>query len=346
VARIFPETPDVRTFRLVMPNEPRIPFEFLPGQYLNLTLEINGQHVRRSYTIASSPTRCGYCEVTVKREEQGLASRYLHTLAEGALLTVAAPAGRFTFTGQEADSIVLIAGGVGITPLMAKIRYLTDLGWPGSIQLIFSVKQERDIIFRAELEELQKRFANLKVTVTLTRDQSSSWTGERGRITAAMLKRIVPELIRSRVHLCGPTEMTEPLIALIRELGVSSEFIKVESFASPSRSMGNQAVERRRDDPNDAIPGADDLQNASLSFAKSGKTVTQLAGRTILEIAEDEGIDIPYDCRSGICGQCKTKLVLGTVKMAAEDALEPIDRAKGLILTCQARCLDEVVVDA
>ena len=132
-----------------------MPFDFLPGQYLNLSLMVDGKKVNRSYTIASSPTRVGYCELTVKREERGLASRHLHdAVREGSLLDVSAPAGRFTFTGVEAESIVMIGGGVGITPLMAKIRYLTDLGWPGEIHLVFAVKTESDIIFRDELDYL------------------------------------------------------------------------------------------------------------------------------------------------------------------------------------------------
>lgn len=128
VARIFVETPEVRTFRLVPSDGVDLPFDFLPGQYLNLSLLIDGRKTTRSYTIASSPTRRGYCEITVKRESHGTGSSYLHDhVREGDLLNVSAPAGRFTFTGEEADSLVLIAGGVGITPLMSKVRFLSTL---------------------------------------------------------------------------------------------------------------------------------------------------------------------------------------------------------------------------
>ncbi len=121
VAQVFDETPQVRTFRLTSAAGPRLPFDFLPGQYLNLSLAIDGRKVRRSYTIASSPTRAGYCELTIKREERGLASRHLHdAVRAGDMLDVIAPAGKFTFTGAESASVVMIAGGVGITPLMAK----------------------------------------------------------------------------------------------------------------------------------------------------------------------------------------------------------------------------------
>jgi ferredoxin-NADP reductase len=269
-------------------------------------------------------------------------------LQEGAVLNITAPAGRFTFTGAEAERIVLIAGGVGITPLMATIRYLTDLAWPGTIQLIFSVKTEQDIIFREELESLQKRFVNFKLTVTLTRDMSPTWRGERGRITPALLTRVVPDLPRSRVHLCGPTEMTDPAITMLRDLGVPAEQIKVESFASPSRGKtgGSSSTSDQRNGVVDAAVDETRLERATLRFARSEKLVTNLGRKTILETAEEHGISLPYDCRSGICGQCKTRLIEGTVTMDADDALNPVDRANSLILTCQARCRDDVVIDA
>ena len=346
VAKVFHETPEVRTFRLVMPSGSKVPFDYLPGQYLIVKPEINGQRVQRSYTIASSPTRNGYCELTIKREERGLVSRYMHDmLREGSVLDITAPAGRFIFTGTEAEGIVMIAGGVGITPLMAKVRYLTDLAWPGTIHLIFSVKTEKDIIFREELENLQKRFANFKVAVTLTRESSPTWGGERGRITSAFLNRIVGDLARSRIHLCGPTEMTEPVITMLGDLGVSAEQIKVESFTSPSRTKTTEAAAPSAQ-RNGVVDHAMDRAVGSLRFARSEKLITDLGGKTILEIAEEQGISLPYDCRSGICGQCKTKLLGGTVTMDAEDALDSVDRANGLILACQARCRDDVVVDA
>jgi ferredoxin-NADP reductase/DMSO/TMAO reductase YedYZ heme-binding membrane subunit len=346
VAKVFQETPEVRTIRLVMPKGSKLPFDYLPGQYLIVKPEIDGKKVKRSYTIASSPTRNGYCELTIKREERGLVSRYMHdVLREGSVLDIYAPVGRFTFTGAEAERIVLIAGGVGITPLMSKIRYLTDLAWSGTIYLIFSVKAEKDIIFREELETLQKRFANFKVTVTLTREPSPTWGGDRGRVTSELLTGVVPDLIGSRVHLCGPTEMTEPIITMLRDLGVPEEQIKIESFASPSRAKTTEAA-APSDQRNGAVDHAADKAAGSLRFARSEKLITDLGGKTILEIAEQQGIPLPYDCRAGICGQCKTKLVSGMVTMDAEDALEPIDRANGVILACQARCRDDVVVDA
>ena len=344
LARVFVETPEVRTFRLVAPSGTMLPFQHLPGQFLTLHLNIDGRDVRRSYTIASSPTRTAYCELTIKREENGYVSRHLHDVVrEGATFNVSAPAGRFTFTGAEAEKIVMIAGGVGVTPLMATIRYLTDIAWPGQIHLVYSVKTERDIIFRSELEELQRRFPNLKVDVTVTREASVAWTGLRGRISAAMLMSMVPDLAQSRVHLCGPTEMVEPLKKELRELGVADGEIKSEAFGSPSRKRSDGSTVLTPEASADADGTA---LTSSIHFARSNKRLAGVGARTVLELAESQGIAIPFDCRSGVCGQCKTRLLSGSVAMATEDALDPLDRANGIILACQARCRDDVVVDA
>ena len=123
-----------------------IPFPYLPGQFLRLSLEIDGKPVKRAYTIASTPTRNSYIEITVKREEHGLVSRYLHDHVNvGDLLNITAAAGKFTFTGSEHDSIVLIGGGVGITPLMSVVRGLTDIGWDKEIYFLYTCRTPRGI---------------------------------------------------------------------------------------------------------------------------------------------------------------------------------------------------------
>lgn len=338
VARIFQETPNVKTFRFVPQEDGPLPFQHEPGQYLILSLTIDGQPVRRSYTMASPPSRGHFVEITVKREENGLASRHLHDgLREGDVVAVTAPAGRFVFGGRESESIVMIAGGVGITPLMAKIRYLTDCGWPGRIHLLVSARTESELIFRRELDELQSRHANLRVTATLTREASANWSGHRGRIEANLLRAVLAEHPKGRIHLCGPTEMTEPLIALLKADGVAEDRIHQESFASPSRNASTTAAA-----PFDPSASAE----AALEFARSGRQVQNLGGRTVLEIAEANGIAIPYDCRAAVCGQCKTLVLSGNVIMDADDALDASDRANGVVLACQARCQNQVVIDA
>jgi ferredoxin-NADP reductase len=230
---------------------------------------------------------------------------------------------------------------------MSKIRYLTDLSWPGDIYLVFSVKTEKHIIFRDELDALRRRHANLHVTITLTRDDGAVWSGERGRITPALLTSTVPEIATRRVHICGPTEMTDPTRQMLRELGVPNEAIRVESFASPSRAAAADNVTTLEAVNGHADAGAQNVNgdDATITFARSRKTANP-AGQTVLEAAEALRIAINYDCRAGICGQCKTKLLAGHVAMDAEDALDANDRANNVILACQARCVNQVVVDA
>jgi ferredoxin-NADP reductase len=246
----------------------------------------------------------------------------------------------------------MIAGGVGITPLMAKIRYLTDLGWPGHIYLVFSVKTERDIIFRDELDYLRSRFPNLHVTVTLTRAEEGSGGWERGRISPELLNRVVPQITTRRVHICGPTEMTELTRQMLLDLGVPAESIKSESFTSPARAAAQAPAAAGTNGTLAATaqtsgPAAEGVNGtATLTFARSGKSMPISARKTVLEAAEDLGVSINYDCQSGICGQCKIKLVAGHVAMETQDALTAVDRVNDLILSCQARCIDQVTVEA
>ncbi len=338
LARIFQETPSVKTFRFVPLDGGELPFDYEPGQYLIVTLSIDGKPVRRSYTIASTPSRNHFVEMTVKCEENGLVSRHLHQhLREGDRVSVSAPAGRFTFTGREAPSILMIAGGVGITPLMAKIRYLTDIGWSGSIHLIQSARTESELIFREELDFLQRRHPNLLVTHTLTREPSQHWNGRQGRIDVELIRDVLKPIPNCRIHLCGPTEMTEPLIKHLKSEGVVPERIQQESFASPSRAVTTGSTVQF---------DADKASDASLEFSRTGRVITQLQSRTILEIAEANGIVLPYDCRSAVCGQCKTQVLSGQTVMDADDALDANDRLNGVVLACQARCLDQVVINA
>lgn len=152
IAQIFQETDNVKTFRLMNPLGGPLPFSYLPGQFLTVTVPINGKPVKRSYTLASSPTQHDFAEITVKHEEPGEVSAFLHNrIQPGDLLDFSGPTGSFIFTGRECKCILLIGGGVGITPLMSVIRYLTDRSWPGDIYLLYSIGKPQEFIFREEL---------------------------------------------------------------------------------------------------------------------------------------------------------------------------------------------------
>lgn len=337
VARIFQETPQVKTFRLVDPSGGKMPFSFLPGQFLTVTVTPDEQTVKRSYTIASPPTRRDYCEVTVRREEQGVVSRDLHDrIHEGDLLQVTAPSGKFTFTGQEADSIVLIAGGVGITPLMSVVRYLTDRSWPGDIFFLFSCRDEEDVIFREELEYLQRRYPRLHVTITVNRADSAKWPYAMGRITKDLLAQTVPNIASRRVHLCGPPAMMDAVKTMLTELGVPAEKTITEVF-----------IGKERPQPAPSAPDALATGKAAVvTFTRSHKTAVLPPGKTVLEASEDIGVNIDYSCRVGTCGTCKVRLLSGSVTMEVQDGLDRGDKEKNIILACQAKSTTDLSVDA
>ena len=336
VARIFQETPNVKSFRLTDPADGLLPFTYLPGQFLTVTAAPDGQSIKRSYTIASSPTQRAFCEITLKREDQGVVSRFLHDqIKEGDTLQIAAPSGRFSFTGEEASSVVLIAGGVGVTPIMSTVRYLTARSWAGEIFFFFAVRGEADVIFREELEYLQRRHQNLHVVIAAEQVQSADWRYASGRITRELLEANVPQLARRRVHVCGPPPMMDAVKSILADVGVPSNQIRTETF------IGKEPPPARLD----GLP-ASQVNVAVVTFARSHRTAMLPSSKTVLEASEDVGVNIEYSCRVGTCGVCRVKLLSGSVKMDVEDGLEPGDKSNNIILACQAKATADVAIDA
>ncbi|MBA4030937.1 MAG: hypothetical protein C0478_08600 [Planctomyces sp.] len=357
LARIFQETPHVKTFQLVPMDGGELPFAFQPGQYLTLKVEIAGKSVSRSYTIASSPGQSRYCELTIKREEQGLVSRFLHdNLREGDSLTVSAPGGKFYFTGKEAESVVLISGGVGITPLMSMTRYLTETCWPGEIHFLVVDRSPRDLLFHEELRGLAQRFPNLHVAVTLTRASEmddwmvpTGWRRGEGRINAQWLRECVEDWPNRRIYLCGPDAMMAATRELLAELGVPESQVFTEAFVSPAAQIQAAAETQSEGEaavPNVALATSTAEAGYRATLARSGKTIDLDGYGNLLEAAEGAGLDWPYDCRSGVCGQCRVRLVTGRVVMDVQEALSPHEKEQGDILPCQARACSDLVIEA
>ena len=340
VARIYQETPDVKTFRLVACHGGGVPFSYLPGQFLTLTLPVGEKPIRRSYTISSSPTQGYHCEITVKREEHGAGSRYLHDhVSVGDTLEVQAPSGRFVFTGEDAEHIVLIAGGVGITPMMSVARALTDMEWDGRIDFVVACTDPEHFVFEADLARLQERHENLHVFVAMSRIDKDSNGYRKGRLSRELLAEWVPSITSARVHLCGPPAMMDAVRKMLSELDVPDGSVHTENF-------GGEQKPRVRAEARAATAATELAETGGLlSFERSGKSVQLQPDETLLEAAERCGVDIDYSCRVGLCGVCTVKLLQGEVSMEVEDGLEPEDREAGMVLACQAKSTGDVSVD-
>jgi ferredoxin-NADP reductase len=345
VGHIFQETPDVKTFRLMNPLGGGLPFTYLPGQFLTVTVPTGDKPVKRSYTIASSPTQHDYVELTVKHKDGGEVSGFLFdSVHAGDLLEFSGPSGSFTFTGRECKCILLIGGGVGITPLMCVLRFLTDRSWQGDIYLLYSCRKPEDIIFREELEYLQRRHSNVHVVITISKPEGTDWKGATGRITKELISQSVPDLASRYVHICGPVPLMEEVKQTLIELGIRKERVKTEAFGP---ALGK---------PEPARPGAAPAAGAAeraaqvalptVNFAQSDKSAPLPPDKAILDVADEIGVEIDNSCRTGICGLCKVKLLSGQVTMAVEDALTPEDKAGGIILACQAKSAGNVEVEA
>lgn len=341
VARIDQETPDVKTFRLVSCHGGGIPFSYLPGQFLTLTLPLDEKPIRRSYTISSSPTQGYYCEISVKREEHGAGSRYLHDEVKvGDTIEVQAPSGKFFFTGKESDSIVLIAGGVGTTPMMSVTRALTDMAWEGDIYFIVACHDPEHFIFESELKRLEERHPNLRVFAAMSRIEQDVDGYRSGRLSRTLLDDWVPNITSRRIHICGPPAMMDAVKKMLAELEVPAKNVFTENFGGEQKPRV-RAKERAK------VAETDRAKTGGMvTFSKSNKSTPLTPDETVLEASERVGVDIDYSCRTGMCGVCAVKLQSGKVSMEVEDGLEPEDKEAGIILACQAKSSGDVIVEA
>lgn len=250
LAETFQETPNIRTFRFVAGTERAIPFTFTAGQYVRLA-------GIRNYTISSAPEERNYIEVTTKREEGGFFSEYMHDhLKVGDKITLSGPFGRFTFAGDEAQNIVLIAGGVGVTPLLAILRQMAAGSWQGAATLLYAVRKYSDVIRADELAALAKDHSNLKVHFFFSQEGPPSSNHPVGRITASALRDLMPATEATRVYLCGSVAMMWDVTQILGDLGVPPASIFVESFGEAMASPRPQAlpIAEAREDTVVAMP--------------------------------------------------------------------------------------------
>jgi glycine betaine catabolism B len=360
--RITHETPDVKTFTFMA--EPPVRFQYQPGQFVNLELNIQGETVSRSYSISSTPSRPHTLEITVKRvpapidipqASPGLVSNWLHDyLQVGHLVQLNGPLGKFTCAPAPPAKLLLISAGSGITPMMSMARWLADTAATCDVVFFHSARTPNDIIFRQELEYMSARLPNFRFVVSTTRSAGAPWLGLTGRFTDLLLTQIAPDFLERTVYVCGPNGFMQHVKALLLALGLPMTQYYEESFgaakpakpaalpvklAQPARpAIAAIPVEAERE----AI-----VPQPQVHFAQSGQEVLGDGAASILELAEQAGVRIRSNCRQGVCGACKKRKLEGKVQYETEpDALEPDEQAAGYVLTCVAAPVGRVVIEA
>jgi len=330
LASITAQTSDSKTLRFIVSNDRKLSAR--PGQFLTFSFLFDGRKVSRSYSICSSPVRSGYVEITPKRANQGCASVFLNDRASVGLTVEAnGPFGQFCFDESKHRSLVLLAAGSGITPMMAMLRYMDDLCLETTATLLYCVRTSSDIMFESELEQLRSRLKSFQYHVLLSKPHAE-WSGQRGHLSREFIVDTVKDLASPDFFLCGPPSFMEAARTILAGLGVKPERIRQESFGT----VVPQSPQQRAVAQTDAL----------VEFVRSGKTCMVRSGQTLLEAAEEQGVTIPFSCRQGQCGTCKTKLLEGDVQMDAEDGLDAESRAQGFVLTCVGRVNGPVKLDA
>jgi ferredoxin-NADP reductase len=324
------QTHDTRTLRFQIPNEKRLCAR--PGQFLTFQWTVDGQRVPRSYTISSSPVHENYVEITPKRMENGCVSVFLDEQAKpGLVVEASGPYGQFYFDETVHKSIVLIAAGSGITPMVSILSYIDDLKLANPVTLLYFVRTRADIIFQDELVRLGRSLPRFTYEVCLSRPDPN-WKGHSGRLTEEIVSQHMTDLDSPTFFLCGPKGFMDSAHQILSTLGINEDRILQESFGG-----GEQSKEPR---PGEAL-GVD-----TVVFIHSGKVCQASAGSTLLDLAEKNGVQIPYGCRQGLCGACATRVVSGTVQMDLEAGLTAEQKNAGYVLPCVSRAKGRVVVAA
>lgn len=339
LVNLYDETPDTKTFRF--DDQTGRIFDYWPGQYLTLSLAINGREYKRSYSLASSPSRPRLLEITVKRVSNGIVSNWLNDhLHIDDVLTVKGPYGKFSCMPNPPKKILFLAAGSGIVPIMAMLRWLTDTSAPADIRLLLSFRSPEDIIYRDELELMLTRHDNISMDITLTTDRIADhdWSGLTGRINEQMIRQAVPDLPERIVYLCGPDAFMAECKKSLMQLNLPAENLCYESYTvnGPATHTGNASLRSSTKNP---------TGNYQVSFAKSGKTIAADGRISLLDLAETSGISIDHECRCGDCGMCMIKCLKGQIEMTEQVEIDRIDREKGWVYSCCSYPSSNVVLD-
>lgn len=343
IEQVIPDTAAAVVLRFAVPDALRDRYRFRPGQYLTLRATIDGQEVRRAYSICSGLDDAGLA-VAVKRIDGGVFSPWANTaLRAGDTIEVMTPDGRFGLPPAPPAGRLVAAfvAGSGITPVLSILRTLLAREPASRFFLFYGNRSTDSIMARGALEDLKDRYlSRLSIFHVLSREQQDVPV-LNGRLDAdrlrLLLRTLLPVAAIDQALLCGPQPMIEGLPGVLAELGLPPERIHVERF-TPAAGGRLRAM---------PVPAA--IAPAAVATVISEGIRTDIpvaAGETIIDAAIRAGRALPYSCKGGMCCTCRARLLQGEATMAANYSLEPWETAAGYILTCQATPLTpHVVVD-
>lgn len=358
-------TTDSVEVTFAVPEELQEDFDYAPGQYVALRTELDGQEIRRSYSICTEPTR-GEIRVAIKRDIGGLFSNWANeSLQPGDQMEVMNPSGAFisktaitsmnnpATLAEEAVSLrsdvhlVAFAAGSGITPIMAIARSVLAASQDSTFDLVYANRSAGDVMFAEELGDLKDRYpARLAVHHVLSREQRINPL-LTGRIDEEKLSDLLDKVLRvedtDEWFLCGPFELVQMARDSLAARGVAEDKVRFELFTTgrPDRPEGQQGRKVAAD------PEGDNVQIEFTLDGLTGQIASPAAsGETVLNAALRARPDVPFACAGGVCGTCRAKVVSGDFQMEENFALESDEVKAGYILTCQTRPTSkQLVVD-
>lgn len=345
VSEIVRETNDTITIHFDQPSQEPIPYQ--PGQFLTLILDINGEKVRRSYSMCSSPHADKTLAVSVKRIANGKVSNFLNDrLRVGDTIEVMEPMGTFTpkLDADHQRHLVLFGAGSGITPLISIIKSALATEKRSLVSLIYGNRNTESIIFRKQLEELKEKHGWRFNVVHILSQPGPGWTGHRGRMNQTLILKLLeglPDLtkVETEYYMCGPDGMMEEVRRALAIMHIPAERIHKESFVTAASSEVTPKPPVVEPVSNVVV-----TREVTVVYEGSEYKFTVTPKQSILEAALDLDIDLPYSCQSGLCTACRGRCISGKVKMDEEDGLSEHELKEGYVLICVGHPLTSNVV--
>ncbi len=334
VAEVRRQTPSSVSIALAIPEELQREFEFQPGQYLTLRATIEGEDIRRSYSICSRPDEA-LVRIGVKQVDGGAFSTFANeNLRPGDVVEVMPPEGRFTLKpGAPGRHVLGIAAGSGITPILSIVKSLLKNDRDARFTLIYGNQTTNSVMFAEEIEDLKNEHLQRFSVVHVLSREAQDVPLLSGRITAERLAALGNGVVELKTvdeaFLCGPEGMIAEARQALGELGLPPDRIRSELFTA-------SAPRAHFAPPPSAEPGKV-VSHVSVKLDGRQNTFDMLASDTnVIDAAARVGLELPYSCHGGMCCTCRCKVVEGEVEMAVNYSLEPWELEAGFRLACQS----------